>query len=304
MPEPADLPMTMIIKEEKTMGELVQKDPSLAPEKLTKSDVRKTWFRFYFAQEIPHSFDKYLGPALTWALIPILKKLYKDKNDLAESYQRHLLFYNTQLSWGGGTIAGIMSSLEEARAQEIYENKPITIDDDLIYNTKSGLMGALAGIGDAIDSGTIQYILIAIALPWAQAGNPVGALFPFLAFSLYQLGLGNYFAQLGFRLGRTAASEIVGEKMKGIIDGLSIMGLFMMGILASSYVKVTSSLQFTLSGKEFIIQEILDKIMPGILPLTVVAGVYLFFTRKGMNVTKALIGLTLILGVLGAIGIL
>ena len=44
--------------------------------------------------------------------------------------------------------------------------------------------------------------------------------------------------------------------------------------------------------------------MPGLLPLAVVAGVYLFFTRKGMNVTKALIGLTIILGVLAGVGIL
>lgn len=276
----------------------------LAPEKLTKKDVRTAWVRFYFAQEIAHSFDKYLAPALTWALTPVLKKLYKDPKDQAEAYQRHLLFFNTQLSWGGGTITGIMASLEEARAQEVYKQEDITIDDDLIYNTKSGLMGALAGIGDAIDSGTIQYILIAIALPWAQAGNAIGALFPFIAFSLYQLGIGNYFAQLGYKLGRTAAGEIVGDKMKGIIEGLSIMGLFMMGILASSYVKVSSSLKFNLSGKEFVIQDILDKIMPGLLPLAVVAGVYLFFTRKGMNVTKALIGLTIILGILAGIGIL
>ena len=34
------------------------------------------------------------------------------------------------------------------------------MQDDLMYNTKAGLMGALAGIGDAIDSGTVQYILL------------------------------------------------------------------------------------------------------------------------------------------------
>ena len=87
-----------------------------------------------------------------WALMPILKKLYKDKKDLSEAYQRHLLFFNTQISWGGGTITGIMASLEAARAQEVYMDTPVTIDDDLIYNTKAGLMGALAGIGDSIDS--------------------------------------------------------------------------------------------------------------------------------------------------------
>ena len=147
---------------------------------------------------------------------------------------RDRLFFNTQISWGGGTITGIMASLEAARAQEVYMDTPVTIDDDLIYNTKAGLMGALAGIGDSIDSGTIQYIFIAIALPWAQQGNAIGALFPFIMFSLYQLVIGYYFAQLGFKLGRTAATEVVGTKMQIIIEALSILGLFMICLLYTS----------------------------------------------------------------------
>ena len=83
--------------------------------------------------------------------------------------------------------------------------------------------------------------------------------------------------------------------MQNTINVLSILGLFMMGILAGNYVKVTSSLQFTISGKEFIIQDILDSVIPGLLPILVVFGVYGYFVKKGMNVTKA---------VLGAVGIL
>lgn len=286
------------------MHEVEQEIMNLEPEAITKKDVGIAWLRFYFANEIPHSFDKYISPSLMWAMMPILKKLYKNKKDLSAAYQRHLLFFNTQLSWGGGTITGIMASLESARAKEVYLDTPITINDDLIYNTKAGLMGALAGIGDSIDSGTIQYIFIAIALPWAQQGNAIGALFPFVLFSLYQLVIGYYFAQLGFKLGRSAANEVVGTKMQVIIEALSILGLFMMGILAANYVKVSSSLSFVLSGKKFVIQDILNSVMPGILPLLVVGGVYFYFTKKGLNVTKALIGLTLILGILAGFRIL
>ena len=286
------------------MSNVIQESVNLAPEKITKKDVGLAWLRFYYVDEIPHCFDKYIAPALLWALMPILKKLYKNKSDLAEAYMRHLLFFNTQISWGGGVITGIMSSLEEARAKEVYEKKPITITDDLIYNTKAGLMGALAGIGDSIDSGTVQYIFIAIALPWAQAGNAIGALFPFIAFSLYQVIIGYYFAQLGFKLGRTAATEVVGAKMQSTIEALSILGLFMMGVLAASYVKVSSSLTFGLSGKKFVLQDILNSVMPGILPLLTVLGVYFYFSKKGLKVTRALVGLTVILGVLAAVHVL
>ncbi|OCG22196.1 PTS mannose transporter subunit IID [Gilliamella sp. wkB108] len=286
------------------MTEIQQRSIDLKPEEITKKDVVIAWLRFYYANEIPHAFDRYIAASLLWALIPILKKLYKDKNDLIAAYQRHLLFFNTQLAWGGGTITGIMASLESVRANDTYEGKPLSIDDNLLYNTKAGLMGALAGIGDSIDSGTMQYIFIAIALPWAQEGMAIGALFPFVAFSLYQILIGYYFSQLGFKLGRNAATEVVGNTMQMLIEGLSILGLFMMGILAANYIKVTSSLSFELSGKNFVIQDTLDKILPGILPLVVVSGLYFYFAKKGLKVTNALIGLTVILGVLAAVGIL
>lgn len=286
------------------MNEITQKSIDLKPQEITKRDVTFAWLRWYYANEIPHSFDRYLAPSLLWALIPILKKLYKDKAELAAAYQRHLLFFNTQVTWGGGTITGIMSSLESVRANEVYQNKPISIDDNLLYNTKAGLMGALAGIGDAIDSGTIQYIFIAIALPWAQQGSVAGALFPFIAFVCYQLAVGYYFVQLGFKLGRNAGAEVVGSKMQMLINGLSIMGLFMMGILAANYIQVSSGLEFDISGKKFVIQNLLDQILPGILPLLVVTGLYVYFAKKGLKVTNALIGLTIILGVLATIGIL
>lgn len=276
----------------------------LKPEEITSKDILIAWLRFYFADEIPHSFDRYIAPALLWALIPALKKLYKDKDELRAAYQRHLLFFNTQISWGGGIITGLMLSMEKERAQQVYNKEEITVTDDLIYNIKAGLMGALAGIGDSIDSGTVQYIFIAIAIPWAQQGLAIGAVFPFLAFSLYQVFIGLFFTRQGFKMGLKASELLEGSKVQSLIELLSILGLFMMGVLAANYVKVSSSLSFKLSGKEFVLQEIIDKVIPGLLPLCVVSGVYFYFIKKGMKVTRALIGLTVILGVLAAVGIL
>ena len=275
-----------------------------APEEITVQDVTKAYLRWHFANEIPHSFDRYLACSLLYALMPVLKKLYKDKDALQAAYQRQLLFFNTQLTWGGGVITGLMSSMEAERAREEYEGVEIAMTDDLMYNTKAGLMGALAGIGDAIDSGTVQYIFIAIAVPWAEQGNPLGALFPFICFATYQVAVGLFFARQSFAMGRSATSLMGSSGVQTAIDTLSVLGLFMMGILAGQYVKVSSSLAFEISGKPFVMQEILDKIIPGILPLTVVMGVYMFYNKKGLNVTKALLWLTLVLTVIAGIGIL
>ncbi len=53
--------------------------------------------------------------------------------------------------------------------------------------------------------------------------------------------------------------------------------------------KFLQTLQFKLSGREFVVQDILDQIVPGLLPLAVVMGVYWFYTKKGLKVTQALL---------------
>ncbi|MDO4680252.1 MAG: PTS system mannose/fructose/sorbose family transporter subunit IID [Aerococcus sp.] len=274
------------------------------PEEITPKDVTVSYLRWHFANEIPHTFERYLAPSLLYGMMPILRKLYKDDDELRKAYQRQLLFFNTQMTWGGGIITGLMASMEAKRAEEVANNEPITMTDDLLYNTKAGLMGALAGIGDAIDSGTIQYIFIAIAVPWAQGGSAMGALFPFVCFALYQALIGVFFARSAFRMGRDATSLMSDNTVKVAIEVLSILGLFMMGILAGNYVQVTSTLKFSMSGREFVLQDILDKIVPGLLPLAVVMGVYWYYNKFGLNVTKALLWLTGILSVLAGIGIL
>lgn len=268
------------------------------PDKITNKDLMKSWFGWWWANEVPHTFDRMLAPSFCFGLIPTLQKLYKDHDELAKAFQRHLLFFNTQATWGGGTLTGVTISLEEARAKAMANGEE-AISEDMINNTKVGLMGPLAGIGDSIDSGTVQYIFIAIFLPFAQKGNFLGALLPFLLFSIATFTYGYYLTKMGYTLGRNAAKEIMtGGRMAGIIDGLGVMGLYMMGILAGQYIKVQSYIKFSINGKKFNIQEILDTIMPGMLPLLVVLGLYFYFQKQGLKITRGLLYLTGILIVL------
>jgi len=284
----------------------VMTKPENAPDPITNKDLMKTWFRWWWANEVPHTYDRMIAPSFLFALMPALKKLYKDKVMRAEAYQRHLLFFNTQAVWGGGTLTGMAVSLEESRAKSLAEGKPEeAIDTAMINNTKVGLMGPLAGIGDAIDSGTVQYIFIAIFLTFAQNGSGLGAVLPFLCFSGATFIYGYLFTKMGYSLGRNAAKEIMtGTKMKAIMNALGVLGLFMMGIMAGQYIKVSSSLQFVINQKEFVIQDILDKILPGMLPLATVMALYFYFEKKGLKITRGMIYLTLGLIILAAVGIL
>ena len=289
---------------------MIHADPRLMlgeenkPEEITKKDLMKVWFRWWWCNEVPHSFDRMVAPSLCFGLMPVLKKLYKNPIMLGEAYQRHLQFFNTQAVWGGGIISGSTVSLEEERAKALNAGED-AIDASMIQNTKIGLMGPLAGIGDSIDSGTVQYIFIALFLGMAQEGSWLGAVLPFVCFATATFIYGFLFTRMGYTMGRRAALEVMkGGKIKSVINALGVLGLFMMGIMAAKYVTLSTPIAFTMSGKEFILQETLDGILPGILPLCAVLGLFFFFQKKGMKVTQAMLGFTAILVVLGALGIL
>lgn len=277
---------------------------SQAPEELTKKDVTMAYIRWFFANEIPHSINRLLAPSLLWALMPILRKLYKDDDALKAAYQRHLKFFNTQLTLGGGILSGAMTSMEEKRAHQEYKGEQVTMTDDMIHITKSGLMGALAGIGDSLDSGTIQYILLAIALPWAQNGLAWGALFPFLAFLAYQLIVGIYYVRLGYAEGREAANLLNSAKFQNITSLLSILGMFMMGVVAAEFIRLETNIAFTISEYSFVLQDTLDSVMPGALSIALVMGIYYYYRKKGLNASKAQLWVSIILGILAVIGVL
>ena len=58
------------------------------PEKLTKKDATKAYYRWFFANEIPHSNERLLAPSLLWALKPIMRKLYKNDEEVEELKER------------------------------------------------------------------------------------------------------------------------------------------------------------------------------------------------------------------------
>lgn len=281
----------------------------LKERQLSNRDLLNAWLRWTWANEIPRTYERQIAPAMWWALIPSLNKFYgHDKDLLKNAHLRYQTFFNTAAIHGGGPILGMLLSLEETRSKEIKQTAEEGLaTSELVESTKVGLMGPLAGIGDSIDSAVVQYLFIAIFLPLASEGNWLGAFLPWLFFTIATYTYGYYYVRMGYTLGRNAAVELLsgGKSMVGrVIEMLSIVGMFMMGIIGSQYVNVTSTLSFEISGRLFDLQETLNDILPGILPFLLIMGIYYYYSKKGLNVTKALLWSSIILGALAIIGIL
>lgn len=145
-------------------------------------------------------------------------------------------------------------------------------------------MGPVAGIGDSLIQGTVKAIILSLAASFGLQGNILGGLIPFL-FPAVVYFFGRYLAILGYNLGTEAVNKLISSGlMNDIIRVASILGIFMMGALSSSYVKLSTPLKFTVgAGKTIEVQQVLDSILPGMLPLLCIFGIVWYFKNKKQN---------------------
>lgn len=268
--------------------------------KLTTKDLLDTFTMWFFSTELSNSYDRLQGLAFGNALSKRLKKLYADNTEgYIESLQRNLEFYNSEGTFGV-LIHGITLSMEEEKANGK------DIPGEVITGLKTGLMGPIAGIGDTLIWGTLRPIILGLAASFALNGSALGAVIPFL-FPLIIFIVGYNFIKLGYNVGRDSIMNILQSGMiNSIIKATGILGLFMMGALGSTYVKVSTPLAFNVPNSDpIVIQNILDQIAPGILPLIAIFGIYFYFTKIGQNYNKLIVwilALSLIASFFGILG--
>lgn len=267
---------------------------------LTKKDITKSWWLWWLSVEVSNSFERLQALACCISMIPILKKLYKNTEDFKEGLHRHLQFFNTESTWGAISL-GIAVAMEEQRA--MGEDIPA----EAITSMKTGLMGPFAGIGDTINWATLLPILLGFFIPVAQAGNWIAGVAPILIFAGITCFVGYNTYHFGYNMGaKSAATMLKSGWLNKLILGAGILGLFMMGGLASSFVNVASPLVINTGAMEMSVQtDILDAIVPGLLPLATVTAVYFLIDKLNRNyalIVLILLGAGLVLGGLGILG--
>ena len=281
------------VKEDRALVEKEQAEGS----KLVKRDITRAWHRWYFASSQADSFERLMALGFCISMAPILKKLYGNNQDeLREALKRHLLFYNTEPVWGA-LILGITISMEEQRAMGV------PVPASAIVGVKNGLMGPFAGIGDTVDFSTFMPLIYAFFIPYAAEGLWWAGILPWLLFIAITYAEGFFFVHTGYKTGTNAALSILESgQVQRLITFFSVMGLFAMGGLSASMVDVQLAVNIPTSGEPMNVQtEILDQILPGLLSILSIFGVYAYLSKVG-NMLKAtfwILGIGLSLGCLG-----
>lgn len=259
---------------------------------LSKKDLNMMAFRSMFLQA---SFNYERMQACGWAfsLLPGLKKIYKeDPVEFKNSLKRHMEFFNTH-PFLVSAMMGLVLAMEEKKE-----------DPEIIRALKVAMMGPLGGIGDAIFWFTLIPITASLGAGLALEGNIIGPILFIILFNVVHLplrfGLIHYFYNFGLK---------AFDKLKNITSHLqkaaSIVGVMVVGALIASFVKVKLALQFSVGEKIVDVQsEIIDAIMPNLLPLLLTLGIYHLIAKKGVSPTTVIwfvIGISLILSFIGSI---
>lgn len=261
---------------------------------LSKKDLTRVFWRS-FAMEWSWNYERQANLGYGFAMVPIIDKLYKDRpEEKAAALQRHLEFFNTT-PHVSTLILGISSAMEEQNATRE------DFDTSSINNVKVGLMGPLAGIGDSIFWGTLRIIATGIGTSLALQGNVLGPILFFLIFNIPHVILRYICMMGGYKFGAGFLSKVQQNGlMEKVTYGASIVGLMSIGAMVATMVAVNIPFAYESNGASIVIGDILNSIMPGLLPLLFTAFIYWLVTKKKMKTTWVLM-LIIAIGILGSL---
>jgi fructoselysine and glucoselysine-specific PTS system IID component len=259
--------------------------------KLTNGDIRNIFFRS-LALEANFNFETWQNTGFAFAMIPVLKRVYKDKKDMAKALKRHLQIFNTS-PYGSTLVMGITAAMEEQNSRDA------DFDAESISSVKLGLMGPLAGIFDSLFWGTFKVIAAGVGTSLAIKGNIMGPVIFILIFNIPNLLLRYNLTFIGYNAGTKFLSNLAKSNvMDRLTTGASILGLMVVGAMPATLINITTPITIGSSKSAITIQGILDQIVPAIIPLGLTFLVY-YFVKKSVKTTYLLLGL-LILGFFGS----
>lgn len=262
--------------------------------KISKSTLRKSWLRWMCGNLSSMSFQWLESLGFADSMTPVIKELYgDDKEETKAALKRHCAFYNTEPQLGS-IVNGIACGLEEERANGA------DLDDEVINSIKLGLMGPLAGIGDAMVPGMFVPLLLSIAIGLSQGGNVFGPLFYIVTFLASVTAASYYLFMKGYQMGTKSVNLIVGEASQRIREAFNLLGAIVVGGVGASYVSINSILTISTGNSDatVVVNDVLNGIFPKLLPLVAVLLCWWLMSKKKMSALKVM-GVLVVVSVIG-----
>lgn len=243
---------------------------------ITKKDLTRVNVRWLFCSQICWNYEKMQAQGYLYSMLPVLQKFYKGE-ELKEMMRYHNQFYNTSPHLGP-LILGADIAMEE---KEGYQAK------DAVAGIKAGLMGSFGGIGDSLFI-LITTIFGAIAAYMAVQGNIIGVLI-WLLVNIVQIIIRLLFIYPAYKNG-TNLFVGMSKQLTALTDAATILGITMIGALIPTVVKTNVLYTFKTGEVVVSLQDVLNQIMPALLPAIIVGIIYSLFGNKKVRSTIVILG--------------
>lgn len=234
--------------------------------KITKRDINAMALRCFFVQN-SYNYERMISLGILHAMTPLLKKIYsgKTKEEIAAAQKRHLEYFNT-MPIMIPFILGLAASIEE----NTDEN-----EKDSVVAVKTSLMGPLAGLGDSLLNFTLFPIAGSIGASLAIQGNFLGPIVMFVLINIVYMPLRFLGGHIGYQKGSELLTSETGKSTLDRISNMAtVLGVMITASLIPTVVKANIGISFGDGDGAIKLQEMLNRVMPGLLPLSIVLLCY------------------------------
>lgn len=250
---------------------------------ITRRDLMAIFLRGMLLQ-LSWNFERMQGLGYCYCILPILKKLYRNDPDaLKKAVKRNMEFFNTT-PYMALPILGISIAMEERLA------KKGDIDGSSISSVKLALMGPLGGVGDSLFWYTLIPICAGIGVSLSADGSLLGPVVFLVMYNIFTIAVRWFGVAKGYALGAGMIDRFSDGVIKRITEGASIVGLMVVGVMTATNVEVPLELSIGQGDAAKSLTDILNGIMPNLIPLLLVWGIYML-TKKGVSATKLMLGI-------------
>ncbi|CEN79763.1 PTS system mannose/fructose/sorbose family transporter subunit IID [Paraclostridium sordellii] len=251
---------------------------------LDKKTLNKMAWRSMFLQA-SFNYERMQAGGWLYSILPGLQKIHKNKQDLSTSMKHNLEFFNCH-PFLITFVMGIVLSLEQKKA-----------DVQTIRSLRVAAMGPLGGIGDAIFWFTLLPISAGVGANLALEGSIAGPIIFLLMFNIVHLGLRFWLMHWSYKTGVEGITKLT-KNAKEFTRSATVLGMIVVGALIASYVNIDIVTEIPIGETALKVQEILDGIMPKLLPLGLTFGMYGLVKKNVSPMINILI--MVIIGIAGA----
>lgn len=272
---------------------MTSNEVSNAQEKmLTKKDLNKVMWRSCGCS-FSWGYERQGNIAYAYAMIPVLKKLYPDNEDMADALKRNLVYYNVT-----NQVMTFNLGLSAAMEEESSQNS--AFDKETINTTRIATMSPISGIGDSFFWGTFKILATAIGTTFALNGSILGPILFFLVYNIPAFATRIGLMKVGYDFGAKFLSQVQGNKaMDKILEAATIIGLFVVGGMSASLVSLNFVTKISDGQNSQTISDLLNSIMPSLPALLVFGLTYWAMNNKKVKPITMILIITVI-GILGA----